>query len=456
MAEDLKRKELFVFAERYRSHHDAERELSAALEPVPSRRSAGMSDHWPAVEKILRGGFPAEQYNGGGDSRSGRGVYFHVPYCDRICSFCNLNRTGMGNADLESYTEYLITEIEGWGKYSYIQNGVFDTVYFGGGTPTVLDTDQLSRIFRTLRRCFPLSEGCEITVESTQHNLPAEKAAALEAEGVNRFSIGVQTFSERGRKILGRTYNGNRVVEELAALRAAFTGVLGIDLIYSYPGQSIEEAAFDAETVIASGVDSVSFYSLMIHQGSSLAKSIEAGKISFERDIAFDRERHHLLYHALKTGGFFLLELSKMARPGRDRYRYIHTQYEGGDLVPIGSGAGGRIAGCPIYSMSPGRRFVSPSNAAYDAYYRILGLLQFGRYDPAVITENLGEEAAAAVREKLLAFEAAGYLEPDPAGSGYILNADGVFWGNNLAVEILKTAVRAEQKKEEIWARQRA
>lgn len=442
-----------MFIERYRSHHDAERELSAVLEPVPSSRPAGMSDHWPSVEKILQGGFPAEQQKGG---RGSRGVYIHIPYCDRICSFCNLNRTGIGNADLEYYTEYLIAEIEGWGTYPYIQNRAFDAVYFGGGTPTVLGADQLSRILRALRRCFPLSESCEITVESTQHNLPVEKAAALEAEGVNRFSVGIQTFSEQGRKTLGRTYGGKQAVEELAALRAAFTGVLGIDLIYSYPGQSLEEAAFDTETVIASGVDSVSFYSLMIHQGSLLTKSIEAGKLSFERDIAFDRERHHLLYHALKAGGFFLLELSKMARPGRDRYRYIHIQYEGGDLVPIGSGAGGRIMGCPIYSMAPGRRFVSPANAAYDAYHRILGLLQFGCYDPAAITENLGEEAAAAIREKLRAFEAAGYLEPDPAGSAYILGADGVFWGNNLAVEILKTAIQAERKKEESWARQRA
>jgi oxygen-independent coproporphyrinogen-3 oxidase len=400
-----------------------------------------MRDCWPAVEKILRDGGLGKAA-GRCPPAEGRGVYIHVPYCDRICSFCNLNRKGTQKADLEGYTAYLAGEIERWAAYPYIQKQEFDAVYFGGGTPTVLSGDQLSRILRALRRCFPLKKDCEITIESTQHNLPAEKAAALEAEGVNRFSIGIQTFSEAGRKLLGRTWDRERAIGELAALRSAFSGVLGIDLIYSYPGQSPVEAAFDAETFLASGADSVSFYSLMIHQGSALAASLDAGKIAFDRDIAFDLERHHLLYHTLKAGGLRLLELSKMIRPGGDRYRYIQLQYGGDDLVPIGSGAGGRIAGYPIYSMAPGRRFVSAADGRYANYYRILGLLQFGRYDPAVITERLGAEAAEAVREKLRDFAAEGFLE-EAEGPGWVLSADGIFWGNNLAVEVLKAAINA-------------
>jgi oxygen-independent coproporphyrinogen-3 oxidase len=407
------------------------------------RSRSGMRDYWPGVERILR------EDPDRADTRypppEGRGVYIHVPWCDRICSFCNLNRKGTQEADLEGYTAYLIGELERWAAYPYIRKQEFDAVYFGGGTPTVLSTDQLVRILGTLRRCFPLKRDCEITVESTQHNLPVEKAAALEAAGVTRFSIGIQTFSEAGRKLLGRTWNQERAIGELAALRSAFSGTLGIDLIYSYPGQSPGEAAFDAETFLASGADGVSFYSLMIHQGSALAASLDAGKIAFDRDIAFDMERHHLLYHTLKAGGLRLLELSKMVRPGRDRYRYIQLQYGGNDLVPIGSGAGGRIAGYPIYSMAPGRRFVQAADGRYERYYRILGLLQFGRYDPAIITEGLEAEAAEAVREKLRDFAAEGFLEASPQGPGWVPSADGIFWGNNLAVEVLRTAIDAER-----------
>jgi oxygen-independent coproporphyrinogen-3 oxidase len=300
-------------------------------------------------------------------------------------------------ADLDAYASYIAGELKAYGDYPYIREQPFNAVYFGGGTPTVLSAGELSRILEALRRYIPLAEDCEITLESTQHNLGAKKAAALEDMGVNRLSIGVQTFSDRGRKILGRTYNGEKALEDLYALRATFGGVLGIDIIYSYPDQSIEEINRDAEICVSSGVDSVSFYSLMIHQGSALAKSVDRGEIRFIRDTAWDRERHNHFYGRLRESGFSLLELSKLARPGKDAYRYIHIQYENGDLVPVGSGAGGRLAGFQIYSMAPGKRFISPGSDEYDRYYRLLGELQFGLYDPPVMARSLGPRAEKAI-----------------------------------------------------------
>jgi oxygen-independent coproporphyrinogen-3 oxidase len=390
---------------------------------------------WSAVEARLR------------EPPSGkiRGVYIHVPHCDRICGFCNLNRTELKGADLDAYAAYIAGEIEAYGAYPYIREQPFNAVYFGGGTPTVLSTGQLARILEALHRHIPLADDCEITLESTQHNLGAKKAAGLEALGVNRFSVGIQTFSDRGRRILGRTYPGEKALEDLLALREAFKGTLGIDIIYSYPDQSIEEINRDAEICISSGVNSVSFYSLMIHQGSALAKSINQGEIRFSRDIESDRERHNLFYKRLTESGFTLLELSKLARPGEDAYRYIHIQYENGDLLPIGSGAGGRIGGFRIYSMSPGRRFVSAGDEEYDRYYRLLGELQFGLYDPALMARFLGPAVEKALVEKIRELSGRGFLVPLPQGSAWSLSPDGVFWGNNIAVEILKTAVAAKK-----------
>jgi oxygen-independent coproporphyrinogen-3 oxidase len=390
---------------------------------------------WSAVEARLR------------EPPSGkiRGIYIHVPHCDKICSFCNLNRTERKGADLDAYAAYIAGEIEAYGAYPYIREQPFNAVYFGGGTPTVFSTDQLARILEALRRHIPLAEDCEITLESTQHNLGAKKAAGLEALGVNRFSVGIQTFSDRGRKILGRTYSGEKALEDLHALREAFKGTLGIDIIYSYPDQSMEEINRDAEICVSSGVNSVSFYSLMIHQGSALAKSINQGETRFNRDLESDRERHNLFYKRLIESGFTLLELSKLVRPGEDAYRYIHIQYENGDLVPIGSGAGGRLAGFQIYSMSPGRRFVSAGDEDYDRYYRLLGELQFGLYDPALMARFLGPAVEKAVVEKIQELSGRGFLVPVPRSSAWSLSPDGVFWGNNIAVEILKTAIAAKK-----------
>ncbi|MDR2029011.1 MAG: coproporphyrinogen III oxidase family protein [Treponema sp.] len=431
-----------MFTERFRSHHDAEHSLEALLgKPGGQLRRLLKMKSWSAVEARLK-----ESPQGKREQKVLRGIYIHVPHCDRICSFCNLNRTERKGADLDAYAGYIAGEIKTYGAYPYIREQPFNAVYFGGGTPTVLSTDQLSRILDALHQHIPLAEDCEITLESTQHNLGAKKAAALADLGVNRFSIGIQTFSDRGRKILGRTYPGERALEDLRELRAAFKGVLGIDIIYSYPDQSIEEISRDAEICLSSGVDSVSFYSLMIHQGSALAKSIDRGETQFVRDIEFDRARHHLFYKRLTESGFALLELSKLVRPGRDAYRYIHIQYENGDLIPIGSGAGGRIAGFQIYSMAPGRRFVSPENEEYRRYYRMLGELQFGLYDPAALARFLGSPGAEkAILEKIEELSGQGFLVPGPQSSTWSLSPDGVFWGNNIAVEVLRAAITAKQ-----------
>jgi oxygen-independent coproporphyrinogen-3 oxidase len=407
---------------------------------------------WSAVEAKL-----GEEPPAGGRPR---GIYIHVPHCDRICRFCNLNRSERKGADLDAYTAYLIDEIEMYGRQPYVRGRPFDAVYFGGGTPTVLSAEQFSAVLTALRDAIPLKPDCEISVESTLHNLGPEKAAALERGGVNRFSIGIQTFSDRGRETLGRTWDGGRALEQLRALRAAFGGLLCLDIIYSYPGETPEEVRYDAECCAALPADSVSFYSLMVHPGSLLGESIAAGTTVFNRDTEYDRERHHLFYRGLRERGFELLELSKLARPGRDRYQYIRVRYDNGDIIPIGAGAGGNIAGIPVYSMAPGKRFVSAPNPRYEGYHKILGYLQFGIYDVERITGELyplspsgGEDrprdagpspAALAIGERIRAYHRQGLLEETLPGKSYRLSDDGVFWGNNIAVDLLTAAIQAE------------
>jgi oxygen-independent coproporphyrinogen-3 oxidase len=434
-----------VFPERYRSHHDGERCLDALLGNGPGKRILGLitAGGWGAVEAKLKEA-PEGPAEGSSPARP-RGIYIHVPHCDLICSFCNLNRTERKGADLDAYTAYLIGEIEMYGRQPYIRGRPFDAVYFGGGTPTVLSAEQFSLVLRALRDNIPLKRDCEITVESTLHNLGPEKAAVLERGGVNRFSIGIQTFSDRGRELLGRTWDGRRAMEQLRALRSAFGGVLCVDIIYSYPDEKPEEVSRDVDCCAGLPADSVSFYSLMIHPGSKLGKALESGAMVFDRDIEFDRERHHIFYRGLLDRGFELLELSKLARPGRDRYQYIRVRYDNGDIIPIGAGAGGNIAGMPVYSMAQGKRFVSAPNPRYQKYHRILGYLQFGLYDAERITAELDGEAKKAVEERIGHYLREGLLEETAPGARPRLSADGVFWGNNIAVDMLSAAVKAER-----------
>jgi oxygen-independent coproporphyrinogen-3 oxidase len=428
-----------MFAERFRSHHDAEERLSRLLNPGgPGRRPGGGA----AVSRDHAGDLDARLGDGNVPGPgAASAVYIHVPYCDRICAFCNLNRKEAKGADMDDYAAHLTAEIEAWGRYPYTQNSRFAAVYLGGGTPTILGARRLQTILGAVRDNLPLAEDCEITLETTQHNLDPENAAILEKAGVNRISLGIQTISARGRKILGRTLPEDRAREHLRSLRESFGGVLGIDIIYSYPGQTREELLADAELCAASGIDSVSFYSLMIQEGSALARSIADNTTPFDRSLAGEQELHNLFYRSLREAGFELLELTKLVRPGRDRYRYIEAQYGRGDILPVGSGAGGRLAGFSVYSPAPGRRLVSPLDPRYEKYHRILGLLEFARYDPALLWGELDPGARESALRCLAALAEQGLLEAPGTGGAYSPTAEGVFWGNNMAAAILEAAI---------------
>jgi oxygen-independent coproporphyrinogen-3 oxidase len=415
--------------ERLRSHHHVEQKLYGLL-GVNMRRLNPLAPF--ALKKKLKerpGGEPG-------------GVYIHVPHCDRICSFCNLNRRLLKDTDLDAYTDFLVSQIRDYGKTAYVREKKIESLYFGGGTPTVLTTGHFARILEALRANFNLLPDCEISVETTQHNLGPEKAAALQSLGVNRFSVGIQTIAGRGRRLLGRSYSAAKAKEDFRAVRGVFTGSLCIDIIYSYPDQTLEELAEDAAFCVDYGVDSVSFYSLMIQKGSAMSDSIESERLAFNRTIESDRERHNRLYQLLREAGYDLLELTKLARREKDRYQYIYVQYDRKDCFPIGSGAGGRIGGFGVYSMSPAMRFVMAPNPKVEKYFRISGLLQYGDYTMEKLVSGLGDRGKEAVSELIAGFRDEGLLEQN--GGGPVLTADGVFWGSNMAAALLEAAIRAE------------
>jgi oxygen-independent coproporphyrinogen-3 oxidase len=420
---------LFDTSERLRSHHHVEQGLYRLL---------GVNMHTvnPLAPATLE-----KKLNGSGDTETG-GVYIHVPHCDRLCGFCNLNRKLLKDSSLEDYTDFLVSQIKGYGTYPYVQEKRIDSVYFGGGTPTVLGVPHFERILAALRENFKLLADCEISVETTQHNLGAEKAAALTGLGVNRFSVGIQTIPERGRRLMGRSYSEKKAKDDFAATREVFRGSLCIDIIYSYPGQTLEELAEDAAFCLDYGVDSVSFYSLMIQKGSAMSAAVEEGRLDFNRSIESDRERHNYFYTTLRNAGYDLLELTKLARRDRDRYQYIYVQYDRKDCFPIGSGAGGRIGGFGVYSMGPKTRFVTPPNENLEKYFRLSGLLQYGRYDTEQLGAALGNAGKDRVSEIIAAFIREGLLEQE--GDRLRLSADGVFWGSNMAASLLEAVIHAE------------
>ena len=200
-------------------------------------------------------------------------IYIHVPFCDNICSFCSMNRTKLED-ELDDYTKFLLSEIEKYSATNYLKSKKIGSVYFGGGTPTILKERHLEQVIGTLKSRFNILPECEFSLESTLHNLNLSKLRLLGELGVNRYSIGVQTFSEAGRKLLNRTHSSDGAIKHLSTLREKFEGMLCVDIIYNYPNESVEEVVKDAKLVRELGIDSASFYSLQFLEGSVLSKTI--------------------------------------------------------------------------------------------------------------------------------------------------------------------------------------
>ena len=366
------------------------------------------------------------------------GIYFHTPYCDKICSFCNMNREKLAS-DLEEYTDYLCEEIRTKSKLAYCQTSLVDVVFFGGGTPTIYTEAQLEKILKTLRDNFHFDENYEMTFETTLHNLSLKKLAILENYGVNRLSIGIQTFSERGRKLLNRSYGKEFAIKRLKELREKFSGLICIDIIYNYALQTEEEVIEDAEILSALQVDSVSFYSLMIHEGSEMSKDEENRKrYSLEKD----EKLHNLFLRKCMDRGYRVLELTKLSN-GKDRYQYIQNNNRGKNLLPIGVGAGGHIEDIYCYQMNKKMSFYSKSHSLSKNLSMISGMMQFPSFSLEEFEKYALSSFPFALR-KLKEYEEKGYLRIEENQVFY--EEKGIFWGNTLSSEIVKEVFQHFEK----------
>ena len=365
-------------------------------------------------------------------------IYVHIPYCDKICSFCNLNRKKLDN-DLEDYTNFLVSEFEKYGKTPYMKSKEIKVVFFGGGTPTILKEHQLEKIFRSIHENYNLSDDCEFTLETTLHNLNLNKIKVLEKYGVNRLSVGIQSFAEKGRNMLNRTFTKEEAIKRLKELKENFSGMVCIDIIYNYPEETVEEVTEDAKIVADLEIDSTSFYSLMIHEGSKMSKDIKENTFELNYQLETDRKLHHaFLETLLATGEYEVMEHTKVVRKGKDRYNYIRFTHKGADILPIGVGAGGKIADTDIFRINNEKAFymLSENTEEENRFKRISGLFQYPKVYFTDLKKYVSEEVFEELYKLFKNFEAKGYMKLYDTHTE--LTTEGIFWGNNISSVVLK------------------
>jgi oxygen-independent coproporphyrinogen-3 oxidase len=368
-----------------------------------------------------------------------RVVYVHTPYCDKICSFCNMNREQLKD-DLDSYANYVASEFDKYGQYRYFQARPVDVIYFGGGTPTIYKPHQLEIILSAIGRNITFGEGYEFTFETTLHNLSDEKLEIMQKYGVNRLSVGIQSFNDRGREFYNRTYDRNEVIRRIKDLKSKFNGEVCVDIIYNYPNQTIEEVVSDARTVKELDLGSSSFYSLMVHEGSNLSHDIRDNKVQMNDNLVKERELHDAFVNELTSDSdYYTLELTKIAKKGRDNYRYIKARNNGGDTFPIGNGAGGNVGNIGIYRMRPGMTMMSKQTPYHQKIDRVIGALQFPEFSKEFFQNLLSDKEMEVLKGKIEEFKQKGLIEETE--DKYILTESGFFWGNNVSREIVTELV---------------
>lgn len=407
-----------MFKIRYKSHHD----VKNVIEKMMKRKIVTPF----TFNKVLKGKPESEE----------GGIYVHTPYCDKICSFCNMNRKQIDN-DLNDYTEYLCKEFKKYGEKKYIKEKKITTIFFGGGTPTIYKAHQLEKILSSLKENFNISKDCEFTFETTLHNLTWEKLEIMEKYGVNRISIGIQTFSDRGRKLLNRTYDKEYIVSKIKDIRRKFKGLICIDIIYNYPDQTDEEIINDAETACELGVDSISFYSLMIQEGSQISKDREENKVVFKYNLVRDKELHDKFLEITLSRGYSVLEHTKITN-GKDKYKYIRNVNSFSDLIAIGIGAGGRIENYEFFHLNKLISFYAYDNELKMRVKKLSGILQYRTVKLDEIKE-LSSSSYENILSLLKKFQKEGLIKLNDKMMEYTL--DGIFWGNSITACITEQMI---------------
>lgn len=239
------------------------------------------------------------------------GLYVHIPFCSSRCSYCDF-ATGLYQRELaERYVHALVAEI----RSSSYHGEHADTIYFGGGTPSLLTPAQLDRILATLQDHFAIDRASEITLEINPGSVDAEKLRAFRSLGINRASFGAQTFDDRELAKLGRSHSAADTLKTFADLRRAGFDNVSFDLIAGLPGQTLAGWQQNIKQALDLRPEHLSFYLLEVHQGTPLAEHIRRG-IQPEPDDDLAGVMYQWMLEQASEAGYEHYEISNLCQPG--------------------------------------------------------------------------------------------------------------------------------------------
>jgi len=291
------------------------------------------------------------------------GVYVHIPWCASICPYCDFDKQAHDFRLVDVYVDALCRHI------TQTPRRAAHSLYFGGGTPSLLTPVRLERVIEACRVQFGDGIGREITVEANPSDVVAHKVAAYLSAGVTRLSIGIQSLDDAELRFLGRRHSADKAVRAVRAARDAGCRDIGVDLMYGLPTSTVSSVQATLARAIDLGPDHISCYALTVEERTPLGEQARLGQIALPEDDAV-ADQYAAIQESLEAAGYAQYELSNWALPGHASIHNL-TYWRNAEYAGIGAGAAGSFMGARYRRTPHVRDYIAAAQAGDDAYVSV-------------------------------------------------------------------------------------
>lgn len=282
-------------------------------------------------------------------------LYVHIPFCDHKCIYCDFYSI-ITSDNIRPFLDSVKKEIKFYSDL-YSDDRKYTSVFFGGGTPSLMEPEYLAEILDFLKTNFPVSNDAEVTMETNPGTVDKNKLKAFRENGINRISIGVQSFDEQELKFLTRIHDKKTAIETVNNAKEIGFDNISIDLIFNLPGQTKTKWKENLETALSLPIRHLSAYSLILERGTILNKMVLDKKVIMQ-DEDYDADLYEMTIDFMEGNGFFQYEVSNFTKAGYQcRHNYAYWRYR--DYLSFGTSAHSFVNGKRWWNFSSLKRYIS-------------------------------------------------------------------------------------------------
>lgn len=306
------------------------------------------------------------------------GVYVHWPFCKSKCPYCDFNSHVREQIDLSAWKKAYLTELKSYQELLQDEPFEVKSIFFGGGTPSLMPVDLVASVIEEIQKLWPVSESLEITLEANPTSVEIEKFRSLSSAGVNRVSIGVQSFNPADLAFLGREHSADEAKRAIEAAQSCF-GRFSFDLIYARPGQTLDTWRAELEEALTFDPSHISLYQLTIEKGTAFYTAYQQKKFELP-SLDLSADLYDMTGEILGQRDIHRYEVSNYARAGHEsQHNLIYWRYQ--DYIGIGPGAHGRC-------LFAGARKAIQNHRAPEIYLERVATQKTGMTKETILTSD--------------------------------------------------------------------